>query len=373
MKRIELVDLKRQHKSIKEEIERAMEKVIMKSEFILGEEVKKFEEEFSNYIGSKFAIGVDSGTSALQLSMEALGIRKGDKVIVPAFTFFSTAASICHVGAKPVFVDVDENTANIDVNAIEDCLRKNEGVKAIIPVHLYGQPADMESILRIAEKYNLFVIEDAAQAHGAMIKLNTTWRKVGSIGITGCFSFYPAKNLGALGDGGVITTNNEKLQQKLKMLRDCGRKEKYTHEILGYTKRLDNLQAALLRIKLKKLDLWNKERIKSANYYNELLSGVVQPIKIMNGTIPVYHMYVIRVEKRNELRDFLLKNGIVTGIHYPLPLHLQPVFKFLNYKKGDFKNSEKLSSEVLSLPIFPGIKKQEIEYVCEKIKKFFKS
>lgn len=373
MKKIELVDLKRQHRSIKEEIEIAMERVIKRSEFILGEEVKKFEEEFANYVNSKFAIGVDSGTSALQLSLEALGIKKGDKVIVPAFTFFSTAASVCHAGATPVLVDVDEDTANIDVNAVEDYLKKDKKVKAIIPVHLYGQPADMNSILRLAEKYNLFVIEDAAQAHGAMIKLNKIWRKVGSIGITGCFSFYPAKNLGALGDGGIITTSNEKLCQKLKMLRDCGRKGKYTHEMLGYTKRLDNLQAAFLRIKLKKLDLWNEERIKAANYYNELLKGVVQPIKIMDGTIPVYHMYVIRVKKRDELKNFLLKNGIVTGLHYPLPLHLQPVFKFLNYKKGDFKNSEKLSNEVLSLPIFPGIKKQEIEYICEKIKKFLKS
>jgi len=391
--KIELVDLKKQYETIKDEVKEVMERVIAKSDFILGKELDLFEQEFANYCGTKFALGVDSGTGALELSLRALEIKEGGEVIVPVFTFYATASTVCYLGAKPVFIDVEEDTGNIDANKVEEFLRakskeQRAKIKGIIPVHLFGQPADMNAILEIAKKYNLKVIEDAAQAHGADYKLQITnyklqIKKVGSIGEVGCFSFYPAKNLGCYGDGGAIVTNSSDLTEKIRLLRDYGRTEKYTHQIIGYNKRLDTLQAAILRVKLRKLDQWNEARRKNAQIYNELLKDIneIKPLKIKDFAEPVYHMYVVLVKKRgesrrislrDELRKYLSEKGISTGIHYPIPLHLQPAFEFLGYKKGDFPVAEKLAEEVLSLPMFPELTKDEIYYVCDIIKEFFK-
>jgi len=391
---IPLIDLKKQYKTIKKEINNAIKGVILKSDFILGKELELFEQEFASYCGTKYALGVDSGTGALELALRALGIKEGDEVIVPVFTFYATAATVLYVGAKPVFIDVEEDTGNIDVNKLEDSLKKFQipnskfQIKVIIPVHLFGQSCDMDKILEVAKKYNLKVIEDAAQAHGAEHKFKVQSFRyggaasgmtkfkvqgVGSIGDIGCFSFYPAKNLGAYGDGGIITTNNPELAERIKLLRDYGRTEKYTHQIIGYNKRLDTLQAAILRVKLKRLNQWNQARRKNAEIYNKLLKNIdeVKLLKIKDFAEPVYHMYVVRVKKRDELRKYLAEKGIATGIHYPLPLHLQPAFEFLGYKKGDFPIAEKLADTVLSLPLFPELEKEEIEYIAKEIENFY--
>ncbi|MDI6641220.1 MAG: DegT/DnrJ/EryC1/StrS family aminotransferase [Elusimicrobiota bacterium] len=379
--KIELVDLKRQYETIKGELTEAINRVILSANFILGKELELFEQEFAAYCGTKFAIGVDTGTSALELALRAVGVNSGDEVIVPTFTFCATAASVCYLGAKPVFVDVEEDTGNIDVTKLDACLKKHTKVKAIIPVHLFGQAADMSAILSISKQYNLIVIEDAAQAHGANYKLQISNeiplkdKRVGSIGALGCFSFYPGKNLGAYGDAGMIVTNNSQYAEKLRMLRDCGRKEKYLHEIIGYNKRLDTLQAAILRVKLKKLNQWNEVRRKNAKLYIELLKEIdgVKPLQVKNFAEHVYHMFVIRVEKRDDLRKYLAEKGIATGIHYPLPLHLQPAFGFLGYKRGDFTVAEKLSTEVISLPMFPELTETEIQIVVKEISNFIKN
>ena len=371
---IQLVDLEKEYKTIKKELNLMLDNLFKRCDFIFGEDLTLFEEEFAKYCKVKYALGVDSGTGALELALRAVGIKEGDKVIVPVFTFYATAASVCYLGAKPVFVDVEENTGNIDVNQIESVVKKNKNVKAIIPVHLFGQPVDMKSILNIAEKYNLIIIEDAAQAHGAKFKLSDgKWYRTGSVGICGCFSFYPAKNLGCYGDGGIITTNDKNIADKIKLMRDYGRTEKYEHQSIGYNKRLDTLQAVILRVKLKYLDERNKKRREIAKQYIKLLEGLpVKPLDIKNDVEPVYHMFVVKVGKRDKLREYLAKKGISTGIHYPIPLHLQKAFSFLGYKKGDFPVSEELSQEVLSLPMYPELKKDEIEYVCSAIKEFYR-
>ena len=381
--KIDFIDLKRQYKTIKKDIDKAIKNVINMSNFILGKEVTLFEKEFARYCGVKFALGVDSGTSALELSLRALNIKPQDKVIVPVFTFYATSASVCYVGAQPVFIDVEEETANIDVNKIEEYIEtvnenERKKIKAIIPVHLFGQSCDMTEILKIAKKYNLKIIEDAAQAHGGCCRLEITnynfhIKKLGSIGDAGAFSFYPSKNLGCYGDGGMIITNNSILANRIKLLRDSGRTERYFHKIIGYNKRLDTIQSAVLRVKLKKLDFWNSKRRKIAQLYNELLEDIteVKPLKIKDFAEPIYHAYVIRVQDRDNLVNFLKKHKISTAIYYSLPLHLQPAFKFLGYKKGDFPVAEKLSKEVLALPIFPELKYSEIEFIVKKIKKFY--
>ncbi len=372
---IQLVDLEKEYKTIKKELNLMLDNLFKRCDFIFGKDLTLFEEEFAKYCGVKYALGVDSGTGALELALRAVGIKEGDKVIVPVFTFYATAASVCYLGAKPVFVDVEENTGNIDVNQIESVVKKNKNVKAIIPVHLFGQPVDMKSILKIAEKYNLIIIEDAAQAHGAKFKLSDgKWYRTGSVGICGCFSFYPAKNLGCYGDGGIITTNDKNIADKIKLMRDYGRTGKYEHQSIGYNKRLDTLQAAILRVKLKYLDERNKKRREVAKQYIKLLEELpVKPLDIKNDVEPVYHMFVVKVEKRDKLREYLAKKGISTGIHYPIPLHLQKAFSFLGYKKGDFPVSEKLAKEVISLPMYPELKKDEIEYIVNEIKNFYKN
>jgi dTDP-4-amino-4,6-dideoxygalactose transaminase len=362
---IPFVDLKAQYNSIKTEIDNAIQRVLDNTSFIMGDELKKFEEEFALFCNVKYAIGVANGSDALILALRACGIGEGDEVITVPHTFISTAEAISNVGGKVVFVDIDPKTYTIDVSTIEEKITKK--TKAIIPVHLYGQPADMRPIMELAKKYNLKIIEDAAQAHGAEYQ----GKKVGSIGDVACFSFYPGKNLGAYGDAGMITTNNEEIANKLKMLRNHGRlTAKYEHEIEGYSSRLDNLQAAILRVKLKYLNKWNDLRRRNAKKYNELLSnigGIITPYEA-DYAKHVYHLYVIRTEDRDKLREELKSNGVTTGIHYPIPLHLQPAYNYLGYKRGDFPVTEKASQEILSLPMFAELSDRQIEEIVKLIK-----
>ena len=362
---IPFVDLKAQYDSIKNEIDGAIQRVLDSTSFIMGEELERFEEEFALFCNTKYAIGVANGSDALILALRACGISKGDEVITVPHTFIATTEAITHVGGKVVFVDINPKTYTIDVSKIEEKISNK--TKAIIPVHLYGQPADMDPIIELAKKYNLRVIEDAAQAHGAEYK----GEKVGSIGDVACFSFYPGKNLGAYGDAGMITTNNEEISKKLKLLRNHGRiTKKYEHEIEGYSSRLDNLQAAILRVKLRHLNKWNDMRRKNARKYNELLNNIDNVIVPYEADYAkhVYHLYVIRIEGRDKLREVLKSKGIATGIHYPIPLHLQLAYNYLGYKNGDFPITEKASQEIISLPMFAELSDEQIEKIVGLVK-----
>jgi len=360
---IPFIDLKREHAEISEEINHAIQGVLKSGWFILGEQVKGFEEEFSRYIGTKYATGVNSGSDALYLALQALGIGKGDEVITVSHTFVSTADAIVRNGAKPVFVDIDADTYCIDVAKIEERITKR--TRALLPVHLYGHPADMEPITDIARRHRLFVIEDACQAHGAEYK----GKKVGSIGDIGCFSFYPVKNLGAYGDGGVVLTNDQALATKLRMLGNCGQSQKYYHDFVGVNSRLDEIQAAILRVKLHHLEEWNERRREIARFYDELLrdSGIALPLE-KDYAKHVYHLYVIRHKNREKLQKRLLDDGIQTLIHYPIPVHLQRAYRTLGYGKGDLPVTEKCAGEVLSLPIFTELKNEEVEYVAQSLR-----
>lgn len=366
---IPIVDLKAQYDSIKEEIDEVIKKVLNSTSFIMGEELSKFEQEFAQFCSTKYAIGVANGSDALILALIACGIGKGDKVITVPHTFIATTEAITHVGGKIVFVDIDPKTYTIDVAKIEEKITEN--TKAIIPVHLYGQPADMDPIMELAKRYDLKIIEDAAQAHGAEYKN----KKIGSIGDAACFSFYPGKNLGAYGDGGIITTNNDEIANQIKLLRNHGRiSEKYKHDIEGYSSRLDNLQAAILRVKLRYLNEWNRKRRENAKKYNELLngvSGIITPYEA-DYSKHVYHLYVIRTKNRNKLREELQSKGMATGIHYPIPLHLQPAYNYIGYKEGDFPVTEKASQEILSLPMFAELSENLIMEICYLVKNFYK-
>lgn len=364
---IPFVDLKRQYLSIKEEIDLKVEDVLQHTHYILGENVEAFEEEFADYCSVKYAVGVASGSDALILSLKSLGIESGDEVITVPNTFIATVDAISKVGAKPVFADVDADTYNIDVNKIEECITDN--TKAIIPVHLYGQMADMDPILKLADDYDLKVVEDACQAHGAEYK----HKKAGSLGDTGCFSFYPAKNLGAAGDGGIITTNNEELAEKLRMLRNYGQSKKYYHDFIGFNSRLDEIQAAILRVKLKYIDHWNEQRREKAKIYNKLLEKIPQIIRPVEEEFRkhVYHLYVIQCESRDELQDYLSSKGISTGIHYPIPVHLQEAYKKLGYDQLNFPVTERCANKIISLPMFPELKNDEIKYVTDNIDLFY--
>ena len=380
--KIKFLDLTFQYKSIKKEIDAAIKRVLESGHFIGGEEVENFEKEIAKFCRVKYAIGVNSGTDALFLSLKALGIGPGDEVITTPFTFIATAGVIANCGANSVFIDIEPKTFNIDPRKIEEYLKSNiqypkskTKIKAILPVHLFGQMADMDEIMRIARKYKLYVIEDAAQAIGATIKSKVKSQKSGSIGDAGCFSFFPSKNLGAYGDGGMVTTNNQELADKMKLLRNHGSssKEKYLNLILGTNSRLDSLQAAILRIKLKYLPKWSRERANKAFYYNNGLKGtgdIITPI-IDSNKIHIFHQYTIRTKFRDELQKYLKENEIPTMIYYPLPLHLQPAFKYLGYKKGDFPEAEKAAKEVLSLPIYPELKRKEQDFIIQKIQEFF--
>jgi dTDP-4-amino-4,6-dideoxygalactose transaminase len=365
---IPLVDLSRQYKELKPQIKNAVLGVFEKCNFVLGEQVKKFEDEFAYFCGSKYCIGVGSGRDALLLSLRALNIEEGDEVITVPNTFIATVFPIVEVGAKPVFVDINPDTYQIDIAALERAITKK--TRAIIPVHLYGIPCEMDKILKIAKKYKLFVIEDAAQAHGSTYK----GKKCGSFGDLGAFSFYPGKNLGAAGEGGAIVTNKKGLADKIRAMRDVGQTQKYIHTYFGYNSRLDTIHAAVLLAKLTRLDAWNAKRRKVAVLYTKLLSDlpVVLPPKLTKDYKCNYHLYVIRTEERDKLMNFLKENGIFCGIHYPIPVHLQKALKKLGYRKKSFPITEKYASEILSLPMFPQMKEQEVREVSRAIHKFFR-
>jgi len=360
---ISFVDLKREYAEIGEEVGQAIQRVLKNGYFILGEETEKFEKEFSHYIRTKYGISVNSGSDALSLAIKALGISKGDEVITVSHTFISTVDAIVRNGAKPVFVDIEPETYCIDVTKIEEKI--TDRTKAIIPVHLYGHPADMEPIMEIAKKYKLFVVEDACQAHGAEYKD----KRVGGIGDIGCFSFYPTKNIGAYGDAGMIVTNNEELANKLKMIRNYGSSKKYYHEFVGINSRLDEIQAAVLRVKLKYLDKWNERRKKVAKLYNELLEdfGIVTPIE-KEYAKHVYYLYVVRCKDRDKLQQYLSEKGIQTMIHYPVPIHKQKAYFNLGFNI-QLLLTENICNEILSLPMYPGLSEDEVLSIAEGIKK----
>lgn len=366
---IPLVDLRAQYCSIKEEIDAAIHRVLKKGQFILGPEVEALEEEVAQYCGVKYGIGVASGTDALHLALLACGVEPGDEVITTAFTFIATAEAITQCGAIPVFVDINPHTYNIDPSKIESKITKR--TKTVIPVHLYGQPAEMDAILALAKRYNLKVIEDSAQALGAGYK----GKKVGSLGDAGCLSFFPAKNLGAYGDGGMVVTNNPEIVEKVKMLRNHGCREKYYHLLPGFNSRLDALQAAILRVKLRHLDEWIKLRREKASCYAQFLGGVeeLELPCIKPYSQHAFNYYTVRLQNslsRDKMQEYLSSQGVATAIYYPLSLHLQDVFKSLGYNLGDFPESERAQEEVLSLPMYPELTEEQIEEITKAVKKF---
>lgn len=362
MQMIPLIDLKTQYLSIKEEIDKAILRVLESSQFVLGDEVAAFEEAFAAYCGARHGIAVNSGTSALHLALLAVGIGPGDEVITVPFTFVATVAAIEYTGARPVFVDIEPRSYTIDVNQIKNKITKR--TKAILPVHLYGQPADMDPLLDLADRHGLMVIEDAAQAHGAEYK----GHRVGSLGALGCFSFYPGKNLGAYGEGGMVVTNNPDLCRKIRMLRDWGQDRRYYHVLKGYNYRMEGLQGAILRVKLRHLEAWTNARRVHAARYNQQLSGLgfITPEE-MDYARHVYHVYAVRIPDRDKRHQALVSQGIQTGIHYPIPIHLQEAYRDLGYRPGDFPVSEEVAGEVLSLPVYPEISNSQIDFVCSRL------
>lgn len=361
--KIPVLDLSAQYRSIERAIDEAIREVIGGGRFILGPNVKELEKEIAAYCGCEFGVGVASGTDALLLSLLALGIGPGDEVITTPFSFVATASSISRTGATPVFVDIDPRTYNIDPTKIEEKI--TEQTKAILPVHLYGQPAAIQPIMDLANRYHLSVVEDCAQAIGAEYR----GRKVGSFGDVGCFSFYPTKNLGAYGDGGMVVTDDPDIAQKVDILRQQGGRVKYYHEILGFNSRLDELQAAILRVKLRYLDGWSENRRHIARRYDELLAGcdVVTPF-VASDVQHVYHQYTIRAERRDQLREYLGERGIGTMIYYPLSLHKQQLYQNLGYAEGSLPISEQAEREVLSLPIYPELESDQQLYVVESLR-----
>lgn len=359
---VPFVDLKAQYNSIRDEVRAAVDRVLESTQFVLGDEVAAFEKEFAAYVHSEHGIAVNTGTSALHLALLAADIGAGDEVITVPFTFVATAAAIEYSGARPVFVDVDPQTYTMDPSKIEAAITPR--TKAIMPVHLYGQPADMDPIIEIARKHNLLVIEDAAQAHGAEYK----GRRIGSIGDLAGFSFYPGKNLGAYGEGGLVTTNNPEYARKIRMLRDWGQERRYYHEVKGFNYRMDGIQGAILRVKLRHLEAWTEARRAHAAHYNQAFeaSGISFPIMASNKR-HVYHIYAVRVSQRETLQELLKAAGIATGIHYPIPVHLQNAYSNLGYKAGDFPESERVANEVLSLPMYAELTDSQIDEVIHAL------
>lgn len=360
---IPFLDLKKQYKDIQEEVDTAISRVVKRQVFILGEELEAFEKEFASYLGCKYVVGVGSGTEGLILSLMALGIGKGDEVITPVNSFIATTIAITQVGATPIFVDCYSDTYQINVEQVREKITKK--TKAILPVHLYGAPCEIMKLQKIAKESNIFLVEDACQAHGAMYKN----KKVGTFGDLGVFSFYPGKNLGAYGDGGAICTDSEELYKRLKRIRNYGQEEKYYSKEIGINSRLDEIQAAILRVKLKYLDEWNKERNEIAQRYKRELIGIRMQ-KISENTFSCYHLFVIENNKRDELRNFLKVKGIDALIHYPVPIHLQKCYEYLGYKKGDFPVSERVSDTILSIPIYPELKVNEQKYISKELNDF---
>lgn len=363
---IKFVDLKQQYSSIKEEVDSAVKNVIDSANFILGEHLRDFEREFAHYCNAKYSVGLNTGTSALHLALLANGIGKGDEVITAPNTFIATCEAISYTGAAPKLVDIDEQTYNMDPKKLEKSITPK--TKAIIPVHLYGQPADMKVIMEIAEKNGIAVIEDACQAHGA-----EHCKKRVPVSDIGCFSFYPGKNLGAYGEGGAVVTNSVEFDEIIRAYRDHGQIKKHVHKYIGYNYRLEEIQAAILRVKLKHLDKWIEMRRKNARMYNELLEGcdAVTPVE-KDYNKHVYHLYVVKVKNRQKIIEHLNSKGIQTAIHYPVPIHLQEAYSNLGYKNGSFPIAEKCVDEILSLPMYPELKEEEISFVAQSIKNFFK-
>ncbi len=364
-----MLDLTEQYLTIKDEVLSKLDEVMSSSQFILGNHVKQVEDDIAEMSKTSHGIGVGNGSDAIHIALQAAGVGEGDEVITTSFTFFATAGSIMRANGTPVFVDIDPVTYNIDPSKIEAAI--TEKTKAIIPVHLYGQMADMDPIMEIAKKHNLHVIEDAAQAIGSTYK----GKQVGEMSSAATYSFFPTKNLGAYGDGGMIVSNEDELAEQARVIRVHGSKPKYHHHVLGYNSRLDELQAAVLSVKLPHLSTWSENRRKHAMYYTEKLEGVVgdsviTPIEV-EGNYHVFHQYTLRVDNRDELQAFLKEQGIATMIYYPIPLHLQPVFKDLGYKEGDLPETEKAAAQALSLPMFPELKQEQQDYVIEKIVEFY--
>jgi len=362
--KVPYLDLKAQYQSIKPEIDAALARVLESCQFVLGPEVAAFEQEFAAYCGTAECIALNSGTSALHLALLAAGVGQGDEVITVPFTFVASVAAVVYTGARPVLVDIDSRSFNMDPFAIEAAITPR--TKAILPVHLYGQPADMAPIMEIAKRHGLVVIEDAAQAHGAKYK----GRPVGSIGDMACFSFYPGKNLGAYGEGGAVTTSNPDYARTIRMLRDWGQDRKYHHLLHGYNYRMEGFQGAILRVKLRHLERWTEARRSVVEQYNNLLadSGVETPTE-MPWARHVYHVYTLRADERDGLQTALQAEGIQTGIHYPVPVHLQPAYADLGYGRGAFPRSEKAAEQVLSLPLYPELSSQAIAEVAAAVKK----
>jgi dTDP-4-amino-4,6-dideoxygalactose transaminase len=375
LRKISSLDLKKQIAPIRKELDAAINRVIKDTDFISGADVKELEEEVKKYCSVKYALGVSNGTDAIRLCLIASGVKPGEGVICPVFTYYATAGAIATIGAIPVFADIESDTYNISISSIEKVMRKkrNLTIKAIMPVHLYGQCADMSGILKIARKYNLKVIEDAAQAFGADYLSSgnlSRKRKAGTIGDCAAVSFYPGKNLGAFGDAGMVLTNNKTIAERVGILRNQGNKKRYYHIVLGYNNRMDSIQAAVLRVKLKYLDSWNKKRQEIAEYYNDKLKG--QKVKtpyVAQYSTHIFHQYVLRSESINtKVIGHLNDKGIDARIFYPLPLHLQKCFRYLKHKKGDFPEAEKAAKHTIAIPVYPDLTKEEMDYIITSIK-----
>ncbi len=367
---IPLVDLKAQYRTIRDEVRAAIDDVLESMQLTIGPNVRAFDQEYAAFCGAKHAIGVGSGTDALQLAIRALGIAAGDEVITVSHTFFATVEAILYSGARPILVDVDPKTFNMDFAAAAQAITPR--TKAIMPVHLYGRTVDMKPLLALAKEKGLQIIEDACQAHGATLD---TGAKAGASGRVSAFSFYCSKNLGAYGEAGSITTNDDALATELRSLREHGQSTRYYHPVIGYNARLDEIQAAILRIKLRKLPEWNARRLAIARHYNDRLkgSGVIAP-EIPEGGRHVFHCYVVRVPdgRRDALRQYLSERGIGTGVHYPVPIHLQEASAFLGYRQGDFPVTERLATEVVSLPMYAELTDAQVETVADAVKEFMR-
>ena len=366
---VPFVDLQAQYRSIKAEVDAAIQRVLDTSAFVLGREVEAFERAFSEYVGARECVGVSNGTAAIQLALQACGVGAGDEVVVPANTFFATPEAVSAAGARPVFVDCDPVTSNLDPAKLERAV--NARTRAVIPVHLYGQPADLDAVGEVARRHDLVVIEDAAQAHGARYK----GRRVGALARAGCFSFYPGKNLGAYGEGGAVVTDDPEVARRVRLLRDHGSERKYHHEVVGYNLRLEGIQGAVLGVKLKHLDGWNALRRRHAARYRELLApleeaGALSLPREAAYAEHVYHLFVVQSSSRDRLQRFLSAAGVQTGIHYPVPAHLQPAYAALGHREGDFPEAERQARRVLSLPMFAELTEQQLGYVADALSDF---
>lgn len=381
--RVPLLNLKPQYQSIKREILSSLDEIFNSQQFILGPEVEKIEQEIADYCGATHAIGVSSGSDALLISLMAIDIQPGDKIITTPYTFFATVGAICRLGALPLFVDIEPDTYNLDPVKLQNLLdsiraEKKRDIKAILPVHLFGQCADMEPILQVARENRLKVIEDAAQALGASCTMDGKVHMACSMGDFGCLSFFPSKNLGCFGDGGMITTNDEETARKIRSIRVHGQAEGYYHKYIGLNGRLDAIQAVVLLVKLPHLDRWVKKRQTNAACYGKLfkkadLGEQITLPQTRSGSNHVFNQFIIKAAKRDQLKEHLDQNGVGCAIYYPLPLHLQECYKFLGYRNGDFPESEKAAQETLALPVFPELTQEQIEYVVEQVGRFYKS